>query len=308
MADQYFHEAHYRPAQGITVATGLPTPPGSSRASIPPTPSESSIAGRKRSRGDIFAPEDESAENANATLQSSSPYRGEPVYGPGMTLIYPNDPLSHYAPEAGTQSGTWLEEKQEQAAAAEVLRPIMPTRKSQRLDPAVTASITGDPLARKSPSPTRAPGSDTAIDEASRLLGISWSRMDATENTKIAQGAYTRWIDKHYPQLSNVEVWFENSAIPAYLGKATNLANGFEEYYLWSHNLAEGILVTRNPSDLVVKLSSPHMALSQATDKIHADIEPVVEASAANAAIVHNDRFLDHSTADASQAGAMDLD
>ena len=137
------------------------------------------------------------------------------------------------------------------------------------------------------------------------MLGVSWSRMDATENTKVAQRAYTRWVSRHYPMLSNVELWFENSAIPGYLGRGTNKQSGHEEYYLWSYDLHQAILVTRNPADLVLKLSSPHMSLSQATDRIHADIEPVVEASAANAAILHNDRF---NIDDEQIPGGMEVD
>lgn len=47
------------------------------------------------------------------------------------------------------------------------------------------------------------------------------------------------------------------------------------------------------------------MALSQATESIRADLEPVVEASAANAAILRNDRFLVDSHV---AAGAMEVD
>lgn len=129
--------------------------------------------------------------------------------------------------------------------------------------------------------------------------------MDASENLMIAKNAYQRWIAKHYPVLSKIELWFENSAIPGYLGKATNQATGVEEYYLWSHDLHQAILVTRQPNDLIIKLSSPQMSLSQATESIRADLEPVVEATAANAAILRNDRFLIDSHV---AAGGMDVD
>ncbi|KAF2154763.1 hypothetical protein K461DRAFT_275924 [Myriangium duriaei CBS 260.36] len=308
LPDQYFHNAHYQQAPLNT--NGLPSPPetlnGNSRTSLPPTPSEGALAGRKRSRGDIYDPEDDHGDGSVVQLQPVPPSvnRGEPVYGPGMTLIYPNDPSGAYSADASTQSGTWLEEKAQQAATAVAARPIMATRKSQRLD--LSASRPDDITASLTPIPPRAPGTEPLIDEATRLLGVSWTRMDMSETTQISQRAYTRWISRHYPQLSNVEVWFENSAIPGYLGRATNTTNGLEEYYLWSLDLHQAILVTRNPSDLILKLSQPHMSLSQATEKISADIEPVVEAAAANAAIVHNDRFIEESPAQAS--GGMDLD
>ena len=73
---------------------------------------------------------------------------------------------------------------------------------------------------------------------------------------------------------------------------ATNNSTAVREYYLWSHDLHQAILVTRNSADLILKLSQPHMSLSQATETIKADLEPVVEAAAANRAILHNDRFI----------------
>ncbi|PNS14994.1 hypothetical protein CAC42_2223 [Sphaceloma murrayae] len=299
--DQYFHEAHY------TSANGLPTPPhtsnGTNQPSFPPTPSEGAIAGRKRSRGDVYAPEDEHADGSIVAQPAHPPVsRGEPVYGPGMTLVYPDDPKGFYPTDALNQSGTWVEETAAQVAVNSA-RPIMATRKSQRLDSSASRL---DDIAATMPAPSaRAAGSEPLIDEATRLLGVSWSRMDASEYTQIPQRAYTRWIDRHYPQLTDVEVWFENSAIPGYLGKATNSVTGAEEYYLWSLDLHQAILVTRNPADLIIKLSQPQMSLSQATETIRADIEPVVEAAAANAAIVHNDRFVSEP---AASAGGMDID
>lgn len=303
--NEYFHDVHFQ--QGATHTNGLPSPPdtstGCSRNSVPPTPSEGAIAGRKRSRGDIYA-DDDMADGSSMSQQPPVPSvnRGEPVYGPGMTLVYPDDPSGAYAAGEGSQSGTWVEESLEQAAA-KAARPIMATRKSQRLD--LSASAPDDLAALTASIQPRAPGSEPLIDEATRLLGISWKRMDLSETTQISQRAYTRWITRHYPQLSNVEVWFENSAIPGYLGKATNSSNNLEEYYLWSLDLHQAILVTRNPGDLIIKLSQPHMSLSQATEKIRADVEPVVEASAANAAIVHNDRFFEDP---APPASGMELD
>lgn len=308
LPDEYFDHDHYQNVQ--TNPNGLPSPPetlnGSSRTSFPPTPSEGALAGRKRSRGDICDPEDDHGDGSIMQFQPAPPpvNRGEPVYGPGMTIVYPNDPSGAYAADASSQSGTWVDEATQKANAA-AARPIMATRKSQRLDS--SASRSDDISASFAQVAPRAPGTEPLIDEASRLLGISWKRMDISEATQISQRAYTRWITRHYPQLTDVEVWFENNAIPGYLGRATNMANGVQEYYLWSFDLHQAILVTRNPSDLILKLSQPHMSLSQATEKITADVEPVVEAAAANAAIVHNDRFLSQPTA-VPASGGMDLD
>jgi len=221
-------------------------------------------------------------------------------------LIYPDDRLGLRVVDAASQSGTWVENTWQSnpaavEAASQVNRPIIASRKSQRLD---TRSNSVDFTANQVTVP-RLPGTEPLIDEATRLLGISWTRMDSSEALEIGKRAYTRWIQKHYPMLTNVEVWFENSAIPGYLGVATNTTNGLQEFYLWSYDLHQAILVTRQPNDLILKLSQPQMSLSQATETIYADLQPVVEAKAANAAILLNDRFV---IDDAAPAGDMELD
>ena len=263
---------------------------------MPPTPSAGCIAGRKRSREDIFDAEEEPLDGSMTGITGASELpRSEPTYGPGMTLVHPNDASGHYS--------TAADQSAQAAISSSPTRPIMASRKSQRLDASASSPV--DITASISEPVPRAPGTEPLIDEATRLLGVSWTRLDSSEGLQIAKRAYTRWIARHYSMLVNVDLWFENSAIPGYLGKATNTNNGLEEFYLWSYDLHQAILVTRQPNDLILKLSQPHMSLSQATETIRADLEPVVEASAANAAILHNDRFIIDQDA---STGGMEID
>lgn len=274
--DQYFHSAHFRNFQQPQPNGLFNQSPASNPRSFPPTPSSGCIAGRKRSRGDIFSPDDDQEDHStSANVDSSSASRGEPMYGPGMTLIYPNDPRGHYTVDASSQSGTWVDSQQQ--ADASPNRPIMPSRKSQR-----TNRSTDDVALFAQPDiAPRATTNEPLIDEATRLLGISWMRMDRYEGGRINQKAYTRWIERYYPGISSVELWFQNNSIPGYLGVATNNASGMKEYLLWSDDLKQAVLVTRQPTELVSKLSMamPSTLISSATMSIFANTDPASEPS-----------------------------
>lgn len=232
-------------------------------------------------------------DGAIVAQQAQTTFNCQPQYGPGMTIGHPHDLVGHYnqVPEPSRMDTP--------------NRPKLSTRKSMRLTAGPSAPST--PLDMPELPQMPQPDSEMFIDEASRALGISWTRLDVNENNMIKQRAFTRWIVRHYPFLRNVELYFENSAIMGYLGKAHNDISGFDEYYLWSHDLHQAVLVTRQASDLVFKLSQPHMSLAQATETIKADLEPVVEAAAANAAILRNDRYLYDSDPPVPEGG-MDLD
>lgn len=275
--DQYFHDGHYRSAiqQSPTGLINGSFNQSSASNSLPPTPSADAIAGRKRSRGDIYSPEDDQEGNATAPVGPTPVNRDDPVYGPGKTLIYPNDPSGHY--NQG-QSGTWLEQRAEEAvnAAEGVKRPIMPSRKSQRMGPtAATWDENGPSI--QTDSVKRANPAEPFVDEVTRLLGISWMRMDGSEGLQIAQKAYTRWIERHYPGLTNIELWFENTSVQAYLGTALNKATSAKEFLLWSNDLKQAVLVTRDPSELILRLGQPQTLISSATVSMFANDEPVVE-------------------------------
>lgn len=275
--DQYFHPSHYHSVipqspNAFPNGANIRSTPSNS---LPPTPSADSIAGRKRSRSDIYSPEDEHEDvSGPAPVEVSPVYRGEPVYGPGMTLVYPNDHSGHYAVDASSQSGTWLEERAD-SVVAKTQRPIMASRKSQRMAP--SSSRSDIPILRQEDSTQRTATAEPLIDEVTRLLGISWIRMDGSEALQISQKAYTRWITRHYPGLADVELWFENASIPGYLGVASNKTSSAREFFLWSNDLKQAVLVTRNPAELVAKLSQPQSIISSAALSMFANTEAIPE-------------------------------
>lgn len=114
------------------------------------------------------------------------------------------------------------------------------------------------------------------IDEATRVLGISWSRMDSTETLLINQAAYQKWIQNYYPGLKDVSIWFENSAIPGYLVQTVNVYTGQQEWYIFSHDLMEARLVTNEASQLVPRLQLlPALHLAAPGGQIYAQTDPV---------------------------------
>ncbi|THX52768.1 hypothetical protein D6C83_02141 [Aureobasidium pullulans] len=262
-SSQYFpHSQTYQPPTSI--------PNAFFKQTTLPTPSTSSTAGRKRSRDD----DDDEEVNLVAPLPSPPMNRGEPIYGPGMTL---NN--LHGQSSTGTWvENTWVETPQIDPIATQASRPTMPSRKSQRRAPSGPDS---DEIALMTePSAHRRTASvEPLIDEVTRLLGISWMRLDASEALQISAKAYTRWVCRHYPGLADIELWFENSSIPGYLGVATNRASGQKVFLLWSNDLKQAVLVTRDPTELISKLMSPQTIISSATESMFATDEPVADDS-----------------------------
>ncbi|KAK4503438.1 hypothetical protein PRZ48_004353 [Zasmidium cellare] len=253
------------------------TPNGTTAASTP-----GSLAGRKRSRADVF--DENEGDNrlddgsvATPTTEELKKPRGKPVYGPGMTLIYPEDP--GYDMCAESQSGTWVEEHAERKPfqLAHAKRPSVTSRKSQRMD--TTASGPDDLAQLVLPPSIREVTSEPLIDEATRALGISWTRMDSDEAHQIQERAYSKWIQNHYPGMKDIAIWFENKGLPAYLIAALNAYNGQHEYYIFSHDLTEARLVTTEPSQLIPRLRMlPALHLAAPGAIIRAETDPITAA------------------------------
>lgn len=283
--DQYFANSHYATdATNGHLTNGLSdafTPNGS----IPPTPG--SMAGRKRSRADINDEDEEQDGIGDGSVETPITQelkrpRGKPIYGPGMTLIYPEDPGYEARPES--QSGTWVEEDEQRKAfqnafpPAHGKRPSISQRKSVRVDS--TASAPDDLAQLVLPPQMREVTTEPLIDEATRVLGISWTRMDATEATRISQPAYSKWIQNHYPSLKDVSVWFENSAIPGYLVAAQNAYTNQQEYYIFSQDLKEARQVTSDPTQLIPRLQMlPALELAAPGGHISAEKDATPEAT-----------------------------
>ena len=235
--------------------------------------------GQKRSRDDEMDDDDDDGDVDDGSVQvplTGPPVkpRGKPVYGPGMSLIYLEDP--GYAAAAESQSGTWVEECAGRAQCQRPVhakRPSVSTRKSQRVIASASAS---DELAHLVLPPTMRDVTATPlIDEATRALGISWTRMDSSEARRINQAAYAKWIVNHYPSLEHATVWFEYSATPCYLVAARNVYHHVQEFYIFSHDLTEARLVTSDPAQLVPRLKmlpALHLAAPGGHIRAEADI------------------------------------
>jgi hypothetical protein len=275
---QYFASSHYNEQyvnKNVPLPSLLATNPfaPTPNASIPTTPG--SVAGRKRSRGDEDEIELDGSLPTPAS-ESGNILRSEPVMGPGMALVYPGDPS--YPMAAETQSGTWVDEKMARPfAVQELRRPSMTSRKSQRMDASGAGS---DNLAQLVlPPDMRSATTEPLIDEVTRKLGISWARMDSSEARQINQAAYAKFIANHYSSLKNVKVWFENAALPGYLVQAANVYSGVTEFYLFSNDLTEARLVTRDADQLIPRLQMlPALHLAAPGGQIKAEMSPVMVA------------------------------
>ena len=259
----------------------------STMSDTPVQPTARPMAGRKRSRIDVDDPEEEEMQLGDGSTQTPlieepAKPRGKPVYGPGMTLIYPEDP--GYTAAAESQSGTWVEEQTERKKSliSHGKRPSISTRKSQRLD--AGASSPDDLAQLVLPPEIREVTSEPLIDEATRTLGISWTRMGSSENLQINQAAYSKWIQNHYPSLSEVSVWFEYSALPGYLVEALNTYSNQREYYFFAHDLTEARLITNEPSQLVPRLQMlPALELAAPGGCLRAEIDTTPATPATSA-------------------------
>ena len=102
-AHGYF-DPHQRSDSPGTYRPKYPTPPS---LNYQASPVSNAKVGRKRSITDVDDPEE---NRPVGTVVSQGPIapKPEPIYGPGMTLIYPGEP--GYTLAAESQSGTWYEE------------------------------------------------------------------------------------------------------------------------------------------------------------------------------------------------------
>ncbi|ORY63969.1 uncharacterized protein BCR38DRAFT_343616 [Pseudomassariella vexata] len=214
--------------------------------------------GRKRSR-------DEAAVNLDveaAKLETIEPVKepeDEWVYGEGMVLIKKS---SAYVADAGTQSGTWLEERAAEEEARKIEdaraihgqhRPSMRSNKSQRLDlSSVSMSTNSTPATRSSPvrditDAIITPGfpADTrhqpVIDQFTLHLGIGWKRISDDEHIQAAARGWARYIENHFP-ITKVQIQLESKGLQSYLVKAA------EGIFLFAEDLRRGQLVSRNMS------------------------------------------------------------
>jgi hypothetical protein len=227
-------QGHFSPLQ----RDQSPSTMGNFRPQYPTPPSlnylaaaSNASAGRKRSIADVEDPE-ENLPVGSIVTQSHAKPKAEPTYGPGMTLIYPDQPGFNIAAES--QSGTWCEEKNEKEENAEPVRPIAISRKSQRMSP--SANVTIPSLNDMVPQPA-----DGVIDDNGNTvntliasLGVGWKNVMTNANLRDAARAYSRVIERHF-DFTDALVMLEKESLSAYLVRAQQ--HGVQGYWLFSDSL-----------------------------------------------------------------------
>lgn len=197
-------------------------------------------AGRKRSRDEAAVNlEDDDYFQQAATPLSESEEGWE--YGEGMTLIRSNG----FIVDAGSQTGTWVEEKAQQSLPAippdRQGRPILRNHKSQRLDLSATPAIDEERFSNgyaPTSSPTRQSPTrqDPTVDDFTRHLGIGWSRISSDEHMQAAARGWARYIENHF-QITEPRILLQSRGLSSYLVEAR------EGWFLFGEDLKQGRLV-----------------------------------------------------------------
>jgi hypothetical protein len=222
----------------------------------PARPSITCNPSRKRSRDQFDDNEISSIAPADTNGLAAMEVVDEPIYGPGMTLLNPRDgrPIS-----AESQSGTWIEEKDEEdrvaeKAHAEAQRPIIRPTKSCRLE---SSSCVGQVEVPNTPVSIPSPVPD--IDPASAMLGVGWKVVPRDdEDIQQAVRGWGRFIENHYP-LREVEIVLKSEGQEAYLVRSQ------EGWWLFKEDLNEGRLVSTTWEGCVAGLRSSPTVFEGAT-------------------------------------------
>lgn len=224
---QGYYAAHQRvhsPSTTGNIRRKCPTPPSLNyQAAV-----SNATAGRKRSIADVDDPEENLPVGSIVTQLPVKP-KPEPIYGPGMTLIYPDDPGFSIAAES--QTGTWCEEKNEKEAKAQPVRPIAISRKSQRMSPSASIEIPSlnDMDVQKTEGVIDEKGN--TIDTLITSLGVGWKNVMTNPNLRDAARAYSRIIERHF-NFTDALVMLEKESLSAYLVRAKQ--HGVEGYWLFA--------------------------------------------------------------------------
>lgn len=210
-----------------------PTPPSMNYIAN----SSNGIAGRKRSRADIG--DDHEDDAASANIEPPKP-KVEPIMGPGMTLIYPDDPQLHIPAES--QSGTWMEETADNAQA-QPRRPRIIARKSMRLN-------STDPAASSQGSQS------FEIDPVILKLGIGWKRL--SEHQAAAAAGQEAYIRNQYPMVQNPNILLQHEGLGIYIVrcKPENAFGYYEEWWLFKDDLKSARFLCNDEAEVFRRLSN----------------------------------------------------
>ncbi len=204
-----------------------PTPPSLNYLAA----ASNATAGRKRSIADVDDPEENQPVGSIVSELPVKP-KPEPIYGPGMTLIYPDEPGFSIAAES--QSGTWCEEQNEREVQAQSVRPVAVSRKSIRMSP--TSSISVPSLNEMDAQKTEdiIDENGNTVDTLISSLGVGWKNVMTNPNLRDAARAYSRVIERHF-DFTDALVMLEKESLNAYLVRAKQ--HGVQGYWLFSDSL-----------------------------------------------------------------------
>jgi len=200
--------------------------------------SSNGIAGRKRSRADIL--DDDETAAAAGPVQPLKP-KVEPVFGPGMTLIYPDEPALNISPES--QSGTWMEEKAESVIVVEptAARPVVTARKSQR-------RISVD---------EESTDANNSVDPIILRLGIGWKRISECHATAVA-GQET-YVKNQYPYVQHPKILLQHEGLGIFVVRsvAIDLRALQHQWWLFTEDLNScRLLCNSNEEEVFRRLSN----------------------------------------------------
>lgn len=178
-----------------------------------------------------------------------------------MVLLNPPTGMSV---SAESQTGTWYEQTSENAAASappvssrsKTLSNDITGRKSQRLD---TSAPRLDDIAlssihqrlqnttddhRRTLNPANGSPDDPLVDDATRLLGISWQQISNDPDIAAAVRGWKKFIDNQYSShLQDSRILMKNRALDAFLVSARPLGAASSAFYLFTEDLTQGQLV-----------------------------------------------------------------
>ncbi|EAT86747.1 hypothetical protein HBI56_130840 [Parastagonospora nodorum] len=221
------HQRAHSPSAMGNFRPKYPTPPSLNYLAAV----NNSSAGRKRSIADVDDPEENLPVGSIVTQMPAKP-KPEPVYGPGMTLIYPGEP--GFAIAAESQSGTWCEEKHEKEEKAEAVRPIAVSRKSARMSPSANVEVPSLNDMDAQSSDAMVDDNGTTVNTLIASLGVGWKNIMTNPNLRDAARAYSRVIERHF-DLTDALVMLEKESLSAYLVRAKQ--HGVQGYWLFSDSL-----------------------------------------------------------------------
>ncbi|KAJ6166857.1 hypothetical protein N7470_002304 [Penicillium chermesinum] len=215
---------------------------GNTAAPVPSKPS------RKRSRDEASF---EEATTSTPPVPKPAPApKWEPIYGEGMVLLNPQTGL---AVSAESQTGTWYEESAEAQAAAKPpgLVTFNGTRiRCGRAQSEVSAAgrqrLNGSEMAdqHRTLNGGSTPPHEPLIDDATRLLGISWQRIDNEGDMAPAIRGWTKYIDNEFgAYLHGSQMLLKCRALNAFLVAATPVSSMSPAFYLFNEDLTQAQLV-----------------------------------------------------------------